>query len=648
LKSFFAWFKNRVGNRMAIDRSNNRHLLMESLEDRSLMASLAGGVDYLAPLAATHTSAVHAKTAPATSNLRALLTDDAYEQNDTLSTAYNLGTLSSSKTISNLVMADSADWYKFTVVNKPGANDTVSINLQDWQGDLDLGLYNAYGTRLRFSGTANNTETVSLSGLSAGTYYIRVYGYLGATNPSYSLSVNLAAPLVDDSYENNDTISTAKDLGALSALTSISNLVMADGNDWYKFSMGAAGTSTDFVSVNSTSAQGDLDLELYNASGTRLAASTSPTDSEQVSLSGRAAGTYYVHVIGYNNATTPNYTLQIDPGTASSGGTTGGTTSGGTTSGGTTTTGSFDIQFRFSGLTSAEQTVFDQAAAKWESVIVGDLPSATYGGVAVDDLLIDASGAAIDGTGNILGQAGPDAFRSSGLPYHGTMEFDSADLASMLSNGTLLSVIEHEMGHVLGIGTVWSDKGLLVGAGTTNPIFVGTQATAAYNSIFGTNVSGVPVENTGGSGTQDAHWRESILGSELMTGWVGPGTYLPLSRITIGSLADIGYSVNYAVADNFTPAIAASGSLLASSLTTSTSSTATARVQSTVLTPPLASESVHDAVLTHLASHDHQHDDDDSSTVTTNSRHVHERATDSLFANWKPLGASLTGRGRWG
>src|SRR5207244_4497757 len=46
------------------------------------------------------------------------------------------------------------------------------------------------------------------------------------------------------------------------------------------------------------------------------------------------------------------------------------------------------------------------AAAKWESIIVGDLPNATYNGVSVDDLLIDASGAPIDGTGNILGVMG--------------------------------------------------------------------------------------------------------------------------------------------------------------------------------------------------------------------------------------------------
>jgi len=610
---------------------NRRSLLVESLEDRSLMAAVAGGIDNNVLLASNQSVASVAalKTAPTFTNRVAVLTDDSYEQNDTQTAARNLGTLSGPLTISNLVMADSADWYKFTATTKPGATDSVSISLQNSQGDLDVAIYNAYGQRLRYSGTTNNTERVSLSGLSSGTYYIRVYGYLGATNPNYSLSVNLARPLGDDAYENNDTLATARDLGTLNSALTLSTLVMADGHDWYKFSMSGSGTSSDFVAVSSSSTQGDLDLELYNSSGTRLAVSQSPTDSEQISLSGRSAGTYYVHVLGYNNATTPSYSLQIDPGTQT-----------------TTTTppisSAFDIQFRFSGLTSAEQAIFQQAAAKWESVITSDLPNATYSGVAVDDLLIDASGAAIDGTGNILGQAGPDAFRSgSGLPYHGSMEFDSADLLSMLSNGTLLSVIEHEMGHVLGIGTIWSSKGLLVGAGTSNPIFMGAQAKAAYNSIFGTNASGVPVENTGGSGTRDAHWRESILGSELMTGWVGPGANLPLSRITIGSLADLGYTVNFAAADNFTPAIASTGALLAASTTTSSTSSSV-RADSPVFSLPTNDTSVHDTVLTWLANH---HEDDGKSTIglTHASQHSHEQATDALLANWTSFDSGLHG-----
>ncbi|HZN36510.1 MAG TPA: hypothetical protein VFB80_21925, partial [Pirellulaceae bacterium] len=41
--------------------------------------------------------------------------------------------------------------------------------------------------------------------------------------------------------------------------------------------------------------------------------------------------------------------------------------------------------------------------------------------------------------------------------------------------------------------------------------------------------------------------------NEIMTGWIGPGTSLPISRITVASLADLGYSVNIAAADPFAP-----------------------------------------------------------------------------------------------
>jgi hypothetical protein len=59
------------------------------------------------------------------------------------------------------------------------------------------------------------------------------------------------------------------------------------------------------------------------------------------------------------------------------------------------------------------------------------------------------------------------------------------------------------------------------------------------------------VENGGGPGTRDAHWRESVFFDELMTGYVGPGRDLPLSRVTIASLADLGYQINMAAADPF-------------------------------------------------------------------------------------------------
>ncbi|NES83809.1 MAG: peptidase [Moorea sp. SIO2B7] len=213
----------------------------------------------------------------------------------------------------------------------------------------------------------------------------------------------------------------------------------------------------------------------------------------------------------------------------------------------------FSINVRFlGGLNANQRAVFETAAARWSEIIIGDLPSVIVDGEEIDDVLIEARGASIDGPGGILGQAGPTRLRSGSLlPATGIMEFDIGDLARMEADGSLLNVIIHEMGHVLGIGTIWSLKNLLVGAGTGNPRFNGTNATRQFATLIGaTAPTPVSVANTGGAGTRDGHWRESVFGNELMTGFLNPGSN-PLSRVTIGSLEDLGYAVNYNAADEF-------------------------------------------------------------------------------------------------
>jgi hypothetical protein len=137
------------------------------------------------------------------------------------------------------------------------------------------------------------------------------------------------------------------------------------------------------------------------------------------------------------------------------------------------------------------------------------------------------------------------------------MELDEADLADLLADGSLEDVIVHEMGHILGFGTVWNidPNDLLVGRRGPDPYFDGAGAVAAFDAAGGAGRTRpkVPVENTGGGGTRDSHWRESVHNSELMTGWLeGGGAPNPLSAITIASLADMGYSVNMATADSYT------------------------------------------------------------------------------------------------
>ncbi len=217
----------------------------------------------------------------------------------------------------------------------------------------------------------------------------------------------------------------------------------------------------------------------------------------------------------------------------------------------------FDIQIVFgTGLTATQQAAFAAAELRLESIIIGDVPDVVDPVLgAIDDVRIAASGVAIDGAGGILGQAGPDNVRAgSFLPFSGTMQFDTADLAALEASGLLQDTILHEMCHVLGFGTIWTNLNLLQNpaqSGGSDPRFTGAMATQEFNARFGTTGSSVPVEATGGPGTADGHWRESVFDNELMTGFINfPGPN-PLSRVTIAQFADLGYQVALTSADSY-------------------------------------------------------------------------------------------------
>jgi hypothetical protein len=222
-------------------------------------------------------------------------------------------------------------------------------------------------------------------------------------------------------------------------------------------------------------------------------------------------------------------------------------------------------------MTASQRAAFESAASRWQGLITGDLGNIAVNQAAgfcgstspslnmtVDDLLIFAAVENIDGAGGTLGSAGPCWIRSPGfLSIVGTMRFDAADLASMEGSGQLAPVIVHEMGHVLGVGTLWTALGLLNNPSSAGSAldtwFGGAGGLTGFNNVGGSTYTGgnkVPVENTGGSGTMNAHWRESVLANELMTGWINVGSN-PLSELTVRSLADLGYTVNVAGADPF-------------------------------------------------------------------------------------------------
>ena len=236
----------------------------------------------------------------------------------------------------------------------------------------------------------------------------------------------------------------------------------------------------------------------------------------------------------------------------------------------TVTPNGFQIELVFvTAVTGTQKAVFDRAAERWMKILapteLEDVRARKrYCGsdpkferfAAIDDLMIVV--AIEEMADRTLAVAGPCWTRGpTGLPMYGYMRFNSAEIDVLEATGRLEDLVLHEMAHVLGLGTIWENLGLLENpaSGETPPPdthFSGPLAIAAFDDADGTGYAGakVPVENTGAPGTRNGHWRESVFGDELMTGWFR-GRPKPLSAITIQSLADLGYAVDMTAADSY-------------------------------------------------------------------------------------------------
>lgn len=239
-----------------------------------------------------------------------------------------------------------------------------------------------------------------------------------------------------------------------------------------------------------------------------------------------------------------------------------------------------DLRFYGAPIDPVVRAAFEAAKIRIETIITAAVPDVLVGSfdasvcgvtgggtisLPVRGVIIYAAVDSIDGPGKVLGTSGPCFARAPGnIPFLSVMHFDVADLAGLVADGRINNVILHEMLHAVGVGTSWRySPGTLDSGGA----YVGAAALAACRALGGATLcsGSVPLERCGGPGTADFHWRKPGIErcptgggggpgfqTELMTGWIPPpGTPNPLSRVTIGSLADLGYSVNMDAADPY-------------------------------------------------------------------------------------------------
>jgi hypothetical protein len=150
--------------------------------------------------------------------------------------------------------------------------------------------------------TVNTTATsTAISGLSANTAYnAQVRTNCSGASSAYAAAITFTTQAVGgcpDVLEPNNSTSAPGDV----TLPINLNALIASGTDadYYRFTLG----TTSNLSIGLSNLAGDYDLRLLNSTGTQLAISENgSTTAENIFYANAAAGTYLIHVFGYNGA----------------------------------------------------------------------------------------------------------------------------------------------------------------------------------------------------------------------------------------------------------------------------------------------------------------------------------------------------------
>ncbi|MDR2171968.1 MAG: fibronectin type III domain-containing protein [Planctomycetaceae bacterium] len=202
------------------------------------------------------------------------------------------------------------------------ANGQVTITWNNAQNEQSYNIYLQNNSVWNLIGSTTN-NSYAINELTDGTYNFAVAAAIN-TNESNKITVNvnvvnetiITGP-AEDNYENNNTIETAYNLGAITQLITIENLALLDEADFYKIELTTKGDKIGYVRIDFDHSLGDLELQLFNSSKKSVKSVATTGNAEQFNLNGLAAGTYYIKVYGYRQSTNPSYSLTINPPAAS-------------------------------------------------------------------------------------------------------------------------------------------------------------------------------------------------------------------------------------------------------------------------------------------------------------------------------------------
>ena len=156
------------------------------------------------------------------------------------------------------------DWFQFETIGLGSAEHFVGIDFDHALGNLDLTLYNAAGDFLTHSVTHTDNERISLSGMPAGNYLLRVASLPEVTHPNYTLKFFAPEEAVRDWAEDNDTRETAYNFFTVEGLSRWDELsINPEGDiDWFSFTTSTLSNHSHGVTIDFLHALGDINAEL--------------------------------------------------------------------------------------------------------------------------------------------------------------------------------------------------------------------------------------------------------------------------------------------------------------------------------------------------------------------------------------------------
>ncbi len=224
-------------------------------------------------------------------------TDDNYEENDDETEPYNLSLYEDTwlSSIDGLGIQADMDWYEIYV--DPGDGHLmVTATFSHADGNIDLVVANPSMTWYVTSDSVTDDEHIDVIVPSSGTYYLIIIGENRGN--AYDLWWDDFSS-TDDNYEWNDAYTSAYDFSAHKNvwLSTVDGTGVQFDDDWYKISIDP-GYEQLIVDLTFTHIADNLDLGIYDSTGTLVTESTSSTDDEHIDYVLPSSGTYYIRVNG--------------------------------------------------------------------------------------------------------------------------------------------------------------------------------------------------------------------------------------------------------------------------------------------------------------------------------------------------------------